>query len=58
MLEFDAELGQELDNNLDEICKEYDLLKDEVRKSQSKYINNRNCHKLLGQDEVLRAKIP
>ncbi len=36
----------------------YDITREQVKKSQNKYINNSNSHKLLGREEVLNAKIP
>lgn len=43
---------------MDEICYLLGVSRDEIKRSQDKYINNRNSHKLLGADEALHALIP
>ena len=40
------------------LCEEYNLTREEIKRSQTKYINNRNSHMLLGKDEVLRCRVP
>ena len=36
----------------------YSISKEEIKRSQNKYINNSNSHKILAREEVLNAKIP
>ena len=42
-----------MEHNLDDICDIYNITKDDIKRSQNKYINNSNSHKLLGREEVL-----
>lgn len=51
-------ISQELEENIDRICIKCDITKEDIKKSQSKYINNRNCYKVIGQKEVLETKVP
>ncbi|CDW82032.1 UNKNOWN [Stylonychia lemnae] len=58
VLEYDQKLGAALERNLDDISDIYGVSKDQIKKSQNKYINNSNSHKLLARQEVLQARIP
>lgn len=58
VLDYDKKLGDEIERNLDDICDLYSINKEDIKKSQNKYINNSNSHKLLGREEVINAKIP
>ncbi len=58
VLEYDQKIARELEMNMNEICDQMGITIDEIKRSQTKYINNRNSHRLLGADETLEAKIP
>jgi hypothetical protein len=47
-----------MERNLDDLSDIFNISKDDIKRSQNKYINNSNSHKLLGRDEVLNAKVP
>lgn len=51
-------LGLALERNLEDISDLYNVSKQQIEKSQNKYMNTSNSHKLLGRQEVLNAKIP
>eukprot|EP00347_Sterkiella_histriomuscorum_P005861 403354996 len=58
VLDYDNQLGQALEKNLEDLADIYSIRQEDIRRSQSKYINNSNSHKLLARNEVLQAEIP
>lgn len=58
VLDYDARITNELEQNLDEICTRLNITKDEFNQSQLNHINNTNSHKLIGVEETLMSKIP
>jgi hypothetical protein len=40
------------------ICDAHNLSRDEIQRSQAKYINNNNSHRLLGVEDTLLSRIP
>ncbi len=58
VLDYDQRIQYELENNLDDICAQLKITKDEVRQAMQKHINTTNSHRLIGVEEALNAKIP
>ena len=58
VLDYDGRINNELENNLDRICSQLKISKEEFNQSQMVHINSDNSHKLIGVEEALSAKIP
>ena len=53
VLKYDVLISQETEENLHELCDAHNLTKEEIQRSQAKYINNNNSHRLLGVEDTL-----
>jgi len=58
VLEYEQLFEREMERNLEDLADIHNISKEEIKRSQNKYFNNSNSHKLLGREEVLKAKIP
>ena len=58
VLDYDQRIQNELEINLEEICSQLKITKDEVRHAMQKHINTNNSHRLIGVEEALTAQIP
>lgn len=58
VVKYDRLLAQELDINMDTLCDQYGITKEDINRSSDKYLNNTNSNRVLGQDEVLRQRVP
>ena len=53
VIKYERRICQELEECLDVICDRLSVTRDEIRKANEKYIDNKNSHKLLGTEECL-----
>ena len=58
VLDYETLFEREMERNLEDLADIHGISKEEIKRSQNKYFNNSNSHKLLGRDEVLQAKVP
>ena len=58
VIQFERRICQVLEESLDVICDRFSVTRDEIRKANEKYIDNKNSHKLLGTDECLSVEVP
>jgi len=58
VLKYDGLISKETEENLHEICDAHNLTREEIQRSQAKYINNNNSHRLLGVEDTLLSRIP